>query len=159
MYFDSNEYLIIIGYYSKMPFVHKIPPSQCNAAKMISTLKELFAEHGIPESLCSDSGPKFASALFAEFAADWNFYHCTSAPTNPCSNGQVEAAVKIIKDYLHDPSTQDKIPTLPYLPTAVPLWMHICIHLVRCSTSMPCAQQCHSVSAIPTHMLLLTMTV
>ena len=67
---------------------------------MISTLKELFAEHGIHESLCSDNGPHFASTLFAEFAADWNFNHCTSAPTNACSNGQAEAAVKIIKGLL-----------------------------------------------------------
>ena len=70
MHFDGNEYLIIINYYSKMPFVFKIPPSQCNAAKMITTLKELFPEHGILESLHSDNGPQFASALFAEFAAD-----------------------------------------------------------------------------------------
>ena len=97
MHFDGNEYLIIINYYSKMPFVHKIPPSQCNAAKMISTLKELFAEHDIPESLCSDNGP---SALFAEFAADWNFDHSTSVPTNPHSNGQAEVAVKIINGLL-----------------------------------------------------------
>ena len=27
-------------------------------------------------------------------------------------------------DYLHDPSTQDKIPTLPYLPTTVDAHMH-----------------------------------
>ena len=100
MHFDGNEYLIIIDYYSKMPFVHKIPPSQCNATKMISILKELFAEHGIPESLCSDNGPQFASTLFAEFATDWNFDHCTSAPTNPHSNGQAEAAVKIVKGLL-----------------------------------------------------------
>ena len=44
--------------------------------------------------------PQFASAPFAEFATDWNFDHCTSAPTNPCSNGQVEAAVKIIEGQL-----------------------------------------------------------
>ena len=100
MHFDGNKYLIIIEYYSKMPFVCKIPPSQCNAAKMISTLKELFGEHGIPESLHSDNGPQFASTLFAEFATDWNFDHCASAPTNPCSNGQAEAAMKIIKGLL-----------------------------------------------------------
>ena len=100
MHFDGNEYLIIIDYYSKMPFIHKIPPSQCNAAKTISTLKELFAEHGIPESLCSDNRPQFASALFAEFATDWDSDHCTTAPTNPHSNGQAEAAMKIIKGLL-----------------------------------------------------------
>ena len=35
---------------------------------------------------------QFASALFTEFAADWKFDHCTSAPTNPHSNGQAKAA-------------------------------------------------------------------
>ena len=159
MHFDGNEYLIIIDYYSKMPFVRKIPQSQCNAAKMISILKELFAKHGIQESLHSDNGPQFASTLFAEFATDWNFDHCTSAPTNPHSNGQAEAAVKIIKGHSHDPSTQDKIPTLPYLPTTVPLWMHTCTHLVRWSTSVHCAQQCHSICTTVTHMLLLTTTI
>ena len=100
MNFDGNEYLIIIDYYSKMLFVHKIPPSQCNATKTISTLKEMFAEHGIPESLCSDNGPQFSSGLFAEFATEWNFDHWTSAPTSPHSNGQVETAMKIIKRLL-----------------------------------------------------------
>ena len=100
MHLDGNKYLTIINYYSKMPFVHKIPPSQCNAAKMISILKELFVEHGIPESLHSDNGPQFTSTLFAEFAADWNFDHYTSAPTNAHSNGQAEAAMKIVKGLL-----------------------------------------------------------
>ena len=159
MHFDGNEYLIIINYYSKMPFVCKIPPSLCNAAKMISILKEMFAEHGIPKSLCSHNGPQFASTFFTEFATDWNFDHCTSAPTNPHSNGQVEAAIKIVKGLLRYSKYSGQDPYLAYLPTTVPLWMHICIYLVRCPTSIPCAQQCHSISAIPTHTLLLTMTI
>ena len=64
--FDGFEYLIIIDYYTKMPFIRKIPPSQCNAAKTISVLKELFSEHGIPETIRSDNGPQFASHQFAE---------------------------------------------------------------------------------------------
>ena len=103
--------------------------------------------------------PQFASTLFLEFATDWNFDHCTSVPTNPCSNGQAKAVMKIIKGLLTNPSTQDKTLTLPYLPTAVHLWMCTCIHLVRCSTSVPCTQWCHTVSTIPTHMLLPTMTI
>ena len=43
-------------------------PSQSNAAKTISVLKELFSENGIPETLRSENGPQFASHLFAEFA-------------------------------------------------------------------------------------------
>ena len=159
MHFDGNKYLIIIDYYSKMPFVCKIPPSQCNATKMISILKELFAQHGIPESLCSDNGPQFASALFAEFLTDWNFDHCTSAPTNPCSNGQAEAAVKIVKGLLTWSKYSVQDPYLALLAYHSTPWMHTCAHLVRCSSSMPCTQQCHNISTILTHMLLLTVTI
>ena len=44
MTFDGSEYLVIVDYYSKMPIVQKIPTSQCNSAKTITVLKELFAE-------------------------------------------------------------------------------------------------------------------
>ena len=98
--FDGFEYLVIIDYYTKMPFIRKIPPSQCNAAKTISVLKELFSEHGIPETIRSDNGPQFTSHQFAEFAKEWNFDHTTSSPRNPRSNGQVEAAVKVVKGLL-----------------------------------------------------------
>ena len=95
MTFDGSEYLIIIDYYSKMPIVWKMPTSQCNSAKIITVLKELFAEHGIPEEIQLDNGPQFASHLFAEFTKDWNIKHSTSSPMNPRSNGQADSAVKI----------------------------------------------------------------
>ena len=94
--FDGFEYLVIINYYTKMLFIRKIPPSQCNAAKTIALLKEMFFEHGIPETVRSDNGPQFASHQFAE----WNFDHTTSSPRNPRSNGQAEAAVKVVKGLL-----------------------------------------------------------
>ena len=53
--FDGSEYLVIV--------VRKMPPSQCNANKTISMLKELFSEHGIPETLRSDNGPQFANHI------------------------------------------------------------------------------------------------
>ena len=100
MTFDGSEYLVIVDYYTKMPIVRKMPTSQCNSAKTITVLKELFAEHGIPEEIRSDNGPQFASHLFAEFTKDWNIKHSTSSPRNPRSNGQAESAVKIIKGLL-----------------------------------------------------------
>ena len=100
MSFDGSEYLVIVDYYPKMPIVRRMPTSQCTAAKTITHLKELFAEHGIPESIRSDNGPQFSSHLFKEFAEKWNFTHHTSSPTNPRSNGQAESAVKIIKGLL-----------------------------------------------------------
>ena len=61
MMFDGSEYLVIVDYYSKMPIVRKMPTSQCNSAKMMTVLKELFVEHGIPEEIRSDNGPQFAT--------------------------------------------------------------------------------------------------
>ena len=75
MMFDGSEYLVIIDYYSKMPTVQKMPISQCNSAKTIIVLKELFAKHGIPEVIWSDNGPKFTSHLFAEFVKNCNIKH------------------------------------------------------------------------------------
>ena len=100
MSFDGSEYLVIVDYYSKMPIIRKMPTSHCTAARAITHLKELFAEHGIPESIRSDNGPQFSSHLFKEFAEEWNFTHHTSSPTNPRSNGQAESAVKIMKGLL-----------------------------------------------------------
>ena len=98
--FDGFEYLTIVDYYTKMPFVRKMPPSQCSSAKTIAAMKELFAEHGIPEIIQTDKGPQFASHLFAEFTKDWNIDHKLSSPQNPRSNGQAESAVKIVKGLL-----------------------------------------------------------
>ena len=97
--FDGFKYLVIIDYYTKMPFIRKIPPSQCNAAKIISVLK-LFSEHGIPETIRSDNGSQLISHQFTKFTKEWNFDHNTSSPRKPRSNGQAEAAVKVTKGLL-----------------------------------------------------------
>ena len=80
--------------------MRKIPRGQCNAAKVISILKEVFSEHGVPETLVSDNGPQYSSALFAEFANEWKFTHLTSSPHHPESNGFAESMVKIVKQTL-----------------------------------------------------------
>ena len=99
-HFDRSEYLVVTDYYSKMPIIRRIPPSQCNAFKTISVLKELFAEHGIPEVLHTDNGPHFANALFTKFATDWKSDHNTSSLRNARSNDQAEAAIKTVKGLL-----------------------------------------------------------
>ena len=115
MMFDGSEYLVIVDYYSKMPIIWKMPTSQCNSAKMITVLKELFAEHGIPEEIRSDNGPQFASHFFAEFTKDWNIKHSTSSPRNPRSNGQAESAVKIVKGLLTHAKCSGQDPYLALL--------------------------------------------
>ena len=129
-------------------------PSQCNANKTISVLEELFSEHGIPETLRSGNGSKFANHMFAEFAKEWNFDHNTSSPRNPRSNGQAEATVKIVKPKL---STQDKTHTLPSLHLVHPL-MPTYNHQLRCSIRETSLQHSHKGSATRTPMLQMTMT-
>ena len=131
-----------------------MPPSQCNAAKTISVLKELFSEHVIPETLRSDNGPQFTSHLFTEFTNEWNFDHSTSSPRNPRSNGQAEAAVKIIKPML---STQDKTPILPCWHIGAHPLMPTSVHQWRCYTRGPSATHYHKGSITRTPMLQMTM--
>ena len=114
MTYDGSEYLVIVDYYSKIK-VWKMPTSQCYSAKMITVLKELFAEHGIPEEIQSDNGPQFASHLFAEFTKDWSIKHSTSSPRNPRSNGQAESAVKIVKGLLTHAKCSGQDPYLALL--------------------------------------------
>ena len=82
---------------------------------MITVLKELFAEHGIPEEIRSDNGPQFASHLFTEFTKDWNIKHSTSSPRNSRSNGQAESAVKIVKGLLTHAKCSGQDPYLALL--------------------------------------------
>ena len=75
-------------------------------------LKELLEEYGIPEVLHTDNGPQFANALLTKFATDWKFDHNTSLPR---SNGQAEAAIKIVKGLLTHAKCSGQDPYLALL--------------------------------------------
>ena len=60
-------------------------------------MKEIFAEHGVPDILRSENGPQYASAAFTTFVKEWAFQHTTSHPHYPASNGFTEPMVKISK--------------------------------------------------------------
>ena len=85
------------GMYSKMCFVHKMPSAGVTSAAIISQMKEIFAEHVVPDILRSDNGPQYASAAFTVFVKEWEFKHATPSPHYPASNGIAESMVKIIK--------------------------------------------------------------
>ena len=124
--FDGFEYLVIINYYAKMTFIRKVPPSQGNAAKTTSMLKEFFCKHGIPETIRSDNGPQFASHQFAKFTKEWNFDHNTSSPRNPRSNGQAEVAVRVAKGLLTHAKYSGQDPYLALLAyRSTPINVHL----------------------------------
>ena len=64
---EGINYLICGNFYSKMILIQCLPSGQSNTVKVISLLKEMFSEHGIPKILCSDNGLQYVSAEFTEF--------------------------------------------------------------------------------------------
>ena len=94
------DHLVGGNFYSKMIFIQRIPPGQSNANKVVSLLKEMFSEHGIPEVLGSNNGPQYVSAHFADFCISWGISHETSSPHYLQSNRFTEACVKSTKHAL-----------------------------------------------------------
>ena len=58
-YLGDDEYLLIADYYTKYPFVRKIPKGQSTSKYVIDITKQIFSEHGIPQIVRSDNGPHF----------------------------------------------------------------------------------------------------
>ena len=86
---EGINYLICSNFYSKMILIWPLPSGQSNTVKVISWLKEMFLEHGIPKVLHSDNSPQYASAQFTEFCISWGITHETSSPHHPQSNAFV----------------------------------------------------------------------
>ena len=95
----NNNYLILVDYYSRYMEMSKL--SSTSSMSVIQHIKSIFARHGIPETFVSDNGPQFSSSSFTQFATDYGFYHQTSSPNHPQSNGEAERAVQTVKSILN----------------------------------------------------------
>ena len=74
--------------------------SSQTAKCVIAAAKELFATHGIPDTVISDSGPCFSAVPCQEIAAKYVFVHMTSSPRYSRANGEIERAVRMVKGLL-----------------------------------------------------------
>jgi len=97
-YLRNENYLLLADYGSKFPIVKKLKTT--SSREVINRLKEIFSEHGIPETLISDNGPQFSAAEFKEFAQEYGFDHTTSSPLYPQSNGFIERCVQTVKNIM-----------------------------------------------------------
>ena len=109
------DHLVVGDFYSKMIFVWHLPASQSNANKVVSLLKEMFSEHGIPEVLHSDNGPQYVSAQFTDFCISWGITHETSSLYYPQSNGFTEACIKSVNHALHWANYSSAVPQVTLL--------------------------------------------
>ena len=99
MTWEQKVYLVVVDSYSNYPEIAVL--SSTTSEAIILQCKSIFARHGIPLVVCSDNGPQFAAATFGRFAELYGFYHETSSPYYPKSNGQAEKAVGIVKQLLN----------------------------------------------------------
>ena len=72
------------------------------AMTLIKTLRNLFAQMGVPEEMASDSGPSFTCYETKQFFKQWGIRHRLSSAHYPQSNGRAEVAVKTAKRLLCD---------------------------------------------------------
>ena len=115
---EGVNYLVVGNFYLKVIFIWHLPPGQSNANKVISLLKEMFSEHGIPEVLHSDNGPQYANAQFPDFCISWGITHETSSLHYPQSIGFAKACIKSVKHALQQAMYSSADPQL----TLLALW-------------------------------------
>lgn len=95
---EGENYLVLIDYYSRYLEIAHL--SNMTASTVIYRVKNIFARHGVPETLFTDNGSQFTSTEFQQFSAEWGFSHVTSSPHHPQSNGEAERAVQLAKKIL-----------------------------------------------------------
>ena len=64
-HFNNKNYLCIVDYHSKFPVVKRL--EGLSAESLITTIKVIFTEYGIPHKLMSDTGMNFISDKFQKF--------------------------------------------------------------------------------------------
>ena len=82
---NGANYLIINGH-GIYPEVIQLKTT--TSQSIITMMKSLFAQHGILETVTSDTGPhaQYSSQELVEFATTFNFTYVTSSPHYPQSN-------------------------------------------------------------------------
>ena len=66
----------------------------------ITKLREIFATHGLSETIVSDKGGNFTSAEFEKCLAGNGIKHTKVSSYHPASNDQADRAVRAFKDGL-----------------------------------------------------------
>lgn len=97
--YRSKTFLIVVDSHSKWLGVFSVSSMSSSATK--DFLRLLFATHGLPGSVISDSAHAFNSSEFIEFLVEYQIRPVRSAPYHPSSDGQVERMVAATKQALN----------------------------------------------------------
>ena len=69
----GESILVVVDYYSRYYEIDIMRSTV--ASEVISSLEEIFARHGLPESLTSDNGPQFVATEFTEYMEQKGIRH------------------------------------------------------------------------------------
>ena len=114
----QKSYLLVIDYYFCYIEVAKLYSTTSDS--VIEQLKEIFARHGIPQTIVSDNEPQYSSSQFREFSIKYKFKYVTSSPRYPQGNGEAERTVQIVKN-LWKTSDDPHLALLSYNSTPINL--------------------------------------
>ena len=84
----GESILVVADYYSR--YYERDVLRSTVTSKVISSLEEMFARHGLPESLTSDNGPQFIATEFTESMEQRGIRHHKVTAKWPQANGEVE---------------------------------------------------------------------
>ena len=76
---------VVVDYYSRYYEIDIMRSTV--ASKVISSLEEIFARHGLPESLTSDNAPQFIATEFSEYMEQQGIRHHRVTAKWPKANG------------------------------------------------------------------------
>ena len=96
--YKGTNYLIIVDRFSGWPTVKKTNGAQ----GVITSLREIINNFGIPEEITSDGGPELSATSLKQALQDWGIHHRISSVAHARSNGRAEVAVKSMKRLLVD---------------------------------------------------------
>ena len=111
--FLGHMFLIVIDAHSKWIEAHQM--SSITSTVTIQHLRDIFAQHGLSETIVTDNGTSFVSEEFKQFLEENGISHIRSSPHHSASNGLAEKAVQIFKQGLkkhHSGNSQDRISKL-----------------------------------------------
>ena len=94
--FMGHMFFVIVDSHSKWIDVRMM--TTITAEKTTSCLREVFATHGLPDTIVSDNGPTFTCNEFKKFMQENGVRHVLISPYHPASNGLAERAVQTFKE-------------------------------------------------------------
>ena len=93
--FLGHMFLVLMDAHSKWLEVRIL--SSTTSSVIVSTLRSIFAQFGLPSIIVSNNGRYFTSSEFQQFLCQNGIKHFLSSPYHPSSNGLAERGVQIFK--------------------------------------------------------------